>query len=226
MKVQILVEVIDVGPGLLQFTSSMQNFYLIRHGETDWNVKLKKLQGHTDIPLNEVGLSQAAQLPVLVTSLGLTKVISSDLVRAHKTASFLTASQIEMNPALREVHLGIGEGLTWDEVNLKLGAGFRESWGQNHEGSLDQRFPGGESRREVLDRIQNCLRSYLEQHPDETIAFVTHGYVIRTLVYHLSTEVKENFFVPNCAIVPFQFKNGTMTYSGPTTTDLLLQPKV
>lgn len=202
----------------------MQNFYLIRHGETDWNVKLKKLQGHTDIPLNEVGLKQGEQLSELVRSLGITKVISSDLVRAHKTAQFLS-SQIETTPELREVNLGIGEGLTWDEIQAKLGPLFREAWSQNHGDNLDMRFPNGESRREVLTRVQKCLRRYLEAHPNENIAFVSHGYVIRCLVYHLSP-ISENFFVPNCAVVPFAFHNGEFTYTGPETTDLLLQPRL
>jgi broad specificity phosphatase PhoE len=202
----------------------MQNFYLIRHGETDWNVKLKKLQGHTDIPLNEIGLEQGRLMAELVQSLGITKVISSDLSRAHRTAQFLS-SQIEITSELREVNLGVGEGLTWDEVVLKLGAEFREAWSQNQASNLDMKFPTGESRREVLDRIQKCLLRFLEKHPGENIAFVSHGYVIRSLVYHLST-IKENFFVPNCAVVPFGFKNGKLFYTGPETTDLLLQPRV
>ncbi len=202
----------------------MQNFYLIRHGETDWNVKLKKLQGHTDIPLNEIGLSQASQLPTLLRPLNVSRVVSSDLQRALKTASFI-GSQIETTPLLREVNLGIGEGLTWDEVQAKLGPDFREAWGRNHIDNIDMRFPEGESRREVLDRIQNCLLSFLKRHPNETFAFVSHGYVIRSLVYHLS-KIKDGFFVPNCAVVPFAHKDGALHYTGPETTDLLLQPKM
>ncbi len=201
----------------------MQNFYLIRHGETDWNVKLKKLQGHTDIPLNEVGLAQGALLPSLTQALGITKVISSDLMRAHRTAQFLS-SQIETTPDLREVNLGIGEGLNWDEVQVKLGPDFREAWGRSHDDNLDMRFPEGESRREVLARIQKILRNYLRQHPNETIAFVTHGYVIRSLVYHVS-DIRENFIVPNCAVVPFALRDDQLIYTGPEATDRLLQPR-
>jgi broad specificity phosphatase PhoE len=202
----------------------MQNFYLIRHGETDWNIKLKKLQGHTDIPLNEVGLAQGALLPSLTKALGITKVISSDLQRAQKTAQFLS-SQIEITPDLREMNLGIGEGLTWDEVHAKLGPDFRDIWGRNHPDTLDMRFPEGESRREVLTRVQDTLLWYLSKHPNETMAFVTHGYVIRSLVYHVSL-IRENFIVPNCAVVPFAFRDDQLIYTGPETTDQLLQPRV
>jgi broad specificity phosphatase PhoE len=201
----------------------VQNFYLIRHGETDWNVKLKKLQGHTDIPLNDQGLSQASQLPGLVRQLNFTKVISSDLQRAQKTASFLS-SQIETTPLLREVNLGIGEGLTWEEVVVKLGPDFREAWSRNHIDNIDMRFPEGESRREVLSRIESVLVNYLNKHPGETIAFVSHGYVIRSLVYSLS-KIQDGFFVPNCGVVPFAYHEGRLHYTGPETIELLIQPK-
>jgi broad specificity phosphatase PhoE len=201
----------------------MQNFYLIRHGETDWNVKLKKLQGHTDIPLNEKGLEQGQTLAHLIGPLRITKVVSSDLVRAHKTASFLS-SQIEIAPELREVHLGVGEGLTWDEVEALLGPEFRQRWSENHTGNIDMRFPNGESRREVLERIEKCLRHFLQKNPQDVMAFVSHGYAIRSLVYHLSS-IRENFFVPNCAVVPFSFDGERIRYTGPETTDLLLQPR-
>jgi broad specificity phosphatase PhoE len=202
----------------------MRNFYLIRHGETDWNVKFKKLQGHSDIPLNEKGRRQAAKLRDLVAPLCITKVISSDLLRAQETAQFLN-SQFETTTALREVHLGIGEGLTWDEVEERLGFEFRQKWAQNHQSSLDLRFPGGESRKEVLARVQSCLLQNLLAHPQETIAFVCHGYVIRSLVYSF-TEIHENWFVPNCAVIPFEFAAGQISYVGPHSIDELLQPHV
>lgn len=205
----------------------MQDFYLIRHGETDWNVKLGRLQGHTDIPLNEKGLKQAEALSHLLPDLRISKVISSDLQRAFQTARHMTRLQDphEVTADLREVHLGVGEGLTWDEINLKLGPDFRGKWSTHDAGSLDFRFPEGESRREVLSRVQNCLQNYLQKFKGETLAFVSHGFVIRSLVYHFNPEAV-NFFVPNCAVVPFRFENGMIHYRGPKTPDQLLQPRI
>ncbi len=205
----------------------MQDFYLIRHGETDWNIKLGRLQGHTDIPLNEKGELQAQALAPLIRDLGVTKAISSDLSRALKTAQSLMGPNalIDTNSDLREVNLGMGEGMTWDEVTAQLGAEFREKWSVNKGADLNMRFPNGESRLEVIQRVEKCLRFYLNQFPNEKIAFVTHGYVIRSMVYHFSA-IQGPFFVPNCAIVPFRFQNQKIIYSGPETTDLLMQPRL
>jgi len=206
---------------------SMQDFYLIRHGETDWNIKLGKLQGHSDIPLNEKGILQAKALSELIVELKLNKIVSSDLSRAIGTAEYMSnfQSNIEIHQDLREVHLGIGEGLTWDDVTAKLGADFRANWAANHEAHMDLRFPEGESRREVLKRVTGCLTHYLKTHPGETIAFVSHGFVIRTLIFHLA-KVEQHFYVPNCAIVPFAFKNGEIIYKGPRAPEQLIQPRI
>lgn len=205
----------------------MQDFYLIRHGETDWNVKFGKLQGHTDIPLNEKGRRQAQALLELTSPLRIQKIISSDLVRAQATAQHMSGAQgpHETHQDLREVHLGIGEGMTWDEITLKLGSEFRDQWSSNEISSQDLRFPQGESRREVLSRVKNCLLHFLNKYPGETLAFVTHGFVIRTLVQHLNPGLQQ-FPVPNCAVVPFAFRHNELIYKGPANPGELLQPRI
>ncbi len=206
----------------------MQDFYLIRHGETDWNIKLGKLQGHSDIPLNEKGERQALALAPLLEQLKINRLYSSDLVRAQLTAQLALPhlSPASVSKQLREVHLGTGEGLTWEQVGDKMGDQFRTHWSSTVEEHLDLRFPNGESRREVIARIQACLHEILDHHPQDTIAFVTHGFVIRTLVNFLGG-TKENFFVPNCAVVPFaRSPDGKFIYRGPPTIDQLLQPSL
>ncbi|MEZ0392621.1 MAG: histidine phosphatase family protein [Pseudobdellovibrionaceae bacterium] len=211
----------------LKITTHMQDFYLIRHGETDWNVKLGLLQGHTDIPLNERGILQSKALHKITSELKFNKIISSDLIRARTTAENMTnfQTEIEITSDLREVHLGIGEGLSWAQVEEKLGADFRAKWGATAQPDMNLRFPGGESRGEVLQRIQNCLFKFLRRHPGETLAFVSHGYVIRCLVFHLET-MSQDFFVPNCAVVPFAFDGEKLLYKGPDATEDLLQPRL
>jgi broad specificity phosphatase PhoE len=205
----------------------MRKFYLIRHGETDWNIKLARLQGHTDIPLNEKGIRQSQALAQLTTPLEISRVISSDLQRAMQTAQHMTKNQgpHETTPELREVHLGVGEGHTWDEVTTLLGGDFRTLWSSNSDENLDMRFPQGESRREVIERMKKCLVSYLEKYPNDTLAFVTHGFVIRSLVYHLM-RFEKKFFVPNCAILPFAYDEKNLIYQGPDEIEALLQPRI
>lgn len=205
----------------------MQEFFLIRHGETDWNIKLGKLQGHSDIPLNEKGLLQAKALRDLTAGLGIQKVISSDLNRAYHTAQEMTnfEMEIEVHKDLREVHLGVGEGLTWDEVSEQLGPTFRLQWTSNLEDYMDIRFPKGESRREVIERVKNCLFYYLEKYPNQKLAFVSHGYVIRTLLYHCSPQ-HPPVLIPNCAVLPFSYQGGKIFYKGSDRPELLLKPNL
>jgi broad specificity phosphatase PhoE len=205
----------------------MQDFYLIRHGETDWNVKLGKLQGHTDIPLNDKGIRQARALADLTASLKFQRVISSDLKRAFETAQWMTNHQgpQETNADLREVQLGLGEGMTWDEVEQKLGTEFRSRWTSPSDEAMDLRFPEGESRREVIERVQSCILHYLDKYPQSTLAFVTHGFVIRSLVIH-TANLENHFPVPNCAVVPFQRNGNQILYKGPKSPGELIQPLI
>ncbi len=91
---------------------------LWRHGQTDWNVA-NKFQGHTDIPLNAVGEYQVLHAARLVIDMKPTAIISSDLVRAQKTAQALadiTGQEILTDPRLRETNCGKWEGLTGDAI--------------------------------------------------------------------------------------------------------------
>jgi broad specificity phosphatase PhoE len=206
----------------------MQKFFFIRHGETDWNVKLGKMQGHTDIPLNEVGLRQAAGLIELVKPLGFERIVSSDLSRAYETARILSEEKFEIlqDKNLREVNLGVGEGLTHAEVEKLVGSEFREKWAANTSDNWDMRFPGGESKREVVERIRKSIFHYLDLFSGHTVLFVCHGYAIRSLVFSLSSQVQTNFFVPNCALVPFGLYEGELHYLGPSDPLQLIVPMV
>ncbi len=66
---------------------------LWRHGQTDWNV-VNRFQGHSDIPLNEVGEFQAKHAAQILAGMNPTAIISSDLGRARNTAKLLQISQV------------------------------------------------------------------------------------------------------------------------------------
>ncbi len=205
-----------------------QDFYLIRHGETDWNMKTRRFQGHTDIPLNDIGIRQATELKTLIKDLQIDLFISSDLSRAHRTASILAGTEdIPKDIRLREVHLGSAEGLTPDEVDLAHGADFRKNWSGFEDAFMDLCYPGGESRKQVIHRFQESLHYYLDQHQGKKIAFVSHGFAIRSFVYACGLQVKD-FFVPNCALLPFQrnLKERTFVYKGLHDPQALLKPSI
>src|SRR3989339_1568200 len=86
----------------------------IRHGETDWNVA-KRIQGQTDVPLNETGRSQALAMAFNAAHHDFSAIYSSDLQRALDTAKLVAERRgLKVNtlPQLRERHFGIFQGLT------------------------------------------------------------------------------------------------------------------
>jgi len=205
----------------------MQDFFLIRHGQTDWNAITRQFQGHTNIPLNETGRFQASSMIKIFDDLQITRLISSDLIRAFETAEIMSQKKLplEATPDLREVHLGKAEGLTREQVADKFGVDFYPRWSSHAPSHQDLRFEGGESRREVHTRIDRILHHYLDLYPNDRLAFVSHGFAIQSLIYNVSDQNQAQFFVPNCAIAPFQRSpQKKIHYIGPRTPEELLCP--
>ncbi|HET9989769.1 MAG TPA: histidine phosphatase family protein, partial [Kofleriaceae bacterium] len=96
----------------------MRRILLARHGQTAWNA-LGRLQGHTDIELDDTGRAQAKDLARTLAAAGVTRVWSSDLARARETAAIVAAElglpPPEVDAELRERKFGVFEGLTRDQ---------------------------------------------------------------------------------------------------------------
>ena len=133
---------------------------LWRHGQTDWNVA-NKFQGHTDIPLNEVGLFQAGHAAPLIAAMNPTAIIASDLSRAQSTAHALvklTGLEVTTDARLRETNCGNWEGLTGEEIRAVDLDNLRE-WslgGDNPAGGI------GERRSEVGARGFAAISDFLK----------------------------------------------------------------
>jgi probable phosphoglycerate mutase len=180
-----------------------QIFYVVRHGETDWNVQ-RRLQGHSDIDLNAVGTEQAKQIRQRLGSIQIDHVIASDLSRARRTAELGFGTELTTTRDLREVFLGEGEGQIRDHLLLQYGDDFFEKWSSHRADSLDLRFKGGESKREMLDRFIPCLHLHLDCYPRKTLAFVSHGLAMRTFLHAVNTELVETQFIGNCGVLKME----------------------
>ncbi|WP_205700189.1 GNAT family N-acetyltransferase [Erysipelothrix sp. HDW6A] len=178
--------------------------YLTRHGQTDWNVA-KRIQGSTDIPLNQEGISQAQNLgnTLLSENINISKIYSSNKKRAIRTAqevSEITEIPYEVVDDLQEVHLGEWEGLSWDEVREKDTIRY-EKWFQADRRTV--KSPQGESYQQVMERVLPKLLNLSKDH-DEDILVVTHGAVIMSLLSLLNDapfEEMTQFRVPNTKVV-------------------------
>ncbi|MET9066296.1 histidine phosphatase family protein [Streptosporangium sandarakinum] len=149
----------------------------LRHGQTLWNVE-KRFQGHTDIPLDETGLAQAARAASLLAALRPTMIVSSDLRRAYDTAAALgrlTRLDVAVDKDLRERGGGEWEGLTRAEI----AAGWPREF-------ADWEAPGGEPVTHVAERVSSAVRRWAERlAPDGLLVVASHGAAIRLGVARL-----------------------------------------
>ena len=154
-------------------------FYLIRHGETDANVA-GVWQGSTDSPLNERGMAQAQALAQRIAreQLPIRVIYSSPLQRARRTAELVAQAldgvPVILDPGLAEYHLGVWEGLTYEQLKDE-----KRLWELMAE-DPDFAPPGGESPRQFAMRLLNSFQKILEAHQGETVAVVGHGGALAT----------------------------------------------
>lgn len=149
---------------------------LIRHGETAWNAE-HRIQGHLDIPLSPSGFRQAQRLAERLAGEAIAAVYSSELARAWFTALPLAERlgvEVSAEPRLRERSFGIFEGLTLDEVADRHPQEFAHWRGRDPDWLLE----GGESGRQLIDRVLAALHDIVARHRGSTVAVVSHGGVL------------------------------------------------
>ena len=159
-------------------------FFVVRHGETDWN-KLGRFQGHTDISLNDRGLSQARETAVASEDWGYTAIYSSPLVRTVQVAEEIakvTPMLISQEPGLKELSLGDLEGVTGEEMRNDWPALFA-AWRTEPE---KMSMPNGESLGELRDRTWQVILDIEQKHSsDDSIVVISHNFAIRSIVNEL-----------------------------------------
>lgn len=147
----------------------MTTIGLIRHGSTHWN-REGRVQGHTDIPLDEEGLIQANRLAERLSKEHWDEIYSSDLLRATKTAEIIASrmgmSNLRFDVRLREMRCGLIEGTTLNERISKWGERWRD---------LDLEMELAES---VIERGTQCIGEISQKHGDKKILIVSHGALI------------------------------------------------
>ncbi len=179
---------------------------IIRHGETDWNVT-KRIQGQTDIPLNETGHGQALAMAFNAAHYNFSAIYSSDLSRAYETAQKVAARcglEVRTTPNLRERHYGIFQGMTAAEGAIRHPVAYANYIARD----LDYDFGTGESLNHFAGRVTQAIDSLNRHHSGQTIAAVSHAGVL-DVVYRKATNrplhTPRDFVIPNCALNWFRF---------------------
>jgi broad specificity phosphatase PhoE len=159
----------------------MTELWLIRHGQTDWNVE-GRYQGQTNLPLNATGLAQAEAFAASLHGRRFSALYSSDLMRAYQTARIIAAQlglAIQTDRRLREIHQGEWQGRTLVEIR----AVYNESK-QAQRTQIDPataRAPGGESVLEVSQRMALAADDIVRAVPGGPVLVVSHGLALATL---------------------------------------------
>ena len=161
---------------------SATTLVLVRHGETAWNAE-GRIQGHLDIPLNEIGLAQAAAVGRRLGAENFDAIYSSDLIRAYRTADPVVANpgnDIIRDQRLRERSLGVLQGLTGDEAVAR----HADAWKTFKSRAADRALAGGESLGEFSRRVVGFIEEMLDKHAGSRILIVTHGGVLDAAYRH------------------------------------------
>ena len=161
----------------------MTRLYLIRHAEAEGNL-YRIAQGQDNSNLTDRGWRQVRALERRFEGVPIDAVYASDLYRTCATASAICGPRqlpLHRDPALREVHLGVWERRTWGEIYRRWP---EEMDHFSHRPDL-WRLEGAEDPRAARTRLLGALRRIAADHPGETVAVFTHGYVLRLTLSYL-----------------------------------------
>lgn len=161
----------------------MTRITLIRHGQTDWNAQ-RRWQGQSPQapPLNETGVAQAHALAASLAQQAADEtrfdaIYSSDLLRARQTAEIIALHvrlPVQLDPRLREAHLGAWEGMLGEDVALHYVAELSE----RKRNPVHARPPHGETIFELATRVGAASSDIARAHPHGNVIVVSHGLTI------------------------------------------------
>ena len=182
--------------------------YVIRHGQTDWNVA-GKCQGMTDIELNNTGIEQAKKASEQFKNYKIDLIICSPLKRTRKTAEIINEAincQIISDERIIERGFGNVEGKTDDE--------WKKIFGDNtHAISnyyLNFNEQNIESMRDICERVWDLLDEIKEKYKDKNILLVTHGGTCRAINAYFNGIDEDGYVqsvkINNCEIKEYEYK--------------------
>jgi broad specificity phosphatase PhoE len=182
-------------------TTAERFLYVVRHGATDWN-QSGRIQGHTDIPLNETGRAQARLASIRLAGVRAAALYSSDLLRAYETARIIgqaTGLAVVPTPGLREINFGVWQGLS----SLQIREQDPDVYAARRANPYDVAPAGAETWRRFYDRALQAVRDVLAATAAQRVIVVTHSGVCTVVGLHalgLDCTGKRTFDSHNCGI--------------------------
>lgn len=170
--------------------------YVVRHGQTDWNVA-NRVQGLTDILLNETGIAQANELKENLKDIKFSKVFTSPLMRAKETAEIISGSEnlVSIDKRLIERGMGNYEGKEPHNFDRDL------IWDYSKNSGIDNIV------KTLLDRVYNFLDEYKDLYSKEDVLVVTHGGIYPAIEAYFNGIPEDNQMlkrrIKNCEVIKY-----------------------
>ena len=164
------------------------NLYVVRHGQTEWNV-LKKMQGSANIPLNDKGIEQAKITRSNLENINLDLIVCSPLIRAKQTAEIINSDRnlnIIFDERLRERNYGEFEGINKSEFN------YNDFWAYNKNIIYDK----AENIQDFFSRVYNLLDELKEKYIENNILIVAHAGVLKAIECYVNGMMKDEEIGP------------------------------
>ncbi len=183
------------------------DFYIFRHGQSTYNLA-GRTQGQTNASvLTDQGKEQARKVGQKLVGKGIGLLITSPLTRAVQTVNlaneYLKLPIVE-DKRFIEVNVGEIEGLHYTEIQEKFGEKYQQ-WRSSSPLYEDIKFEGGETKRQVRERVFSGLNEYAENKSYAAIGISSHGIMLEQVLLSLN---HNNVKVENCAVLHIENKNG------------------
>lgn len=158
--------------------------YVIRHGKTDWNEE-SKIQGQTNIKLNEIGIKQASEVRKEIEQKNIDLIICSPLDRTKQTAQIINKNMnipIQYNEKFMERNFGVLEGKKTEEI---------ENLNEYFEYNVNKEVEDGENIQRFFNRVFEGMKEIEKEYKEKNVLLVTHGGVARAIDYYFNGKLKE-----------------------------------
>lgn len=154
--------------------------HLIRHGQVDGHDQ-PRYNGQTDVALTDFGIQQYYRMKERLAGTRISACYTSDLSRCSIGADII-CSQFGITPEkrseLRELNIGIWEGLTWEEISRR----WPEEWKARLSDMVNYRIPQGENLLDMQARVMPVINEIIEEQPGREVLVVGHGGINRIIL--------------------------------------------
>jgi len=169
----------------------MKKLFLVRHGESEWNV-LKRIQGQQNVALTDRGKLQARLIAKRLLNENIDSIYSSDLDRAYNTAVIIgNMLKIDVNPmpGLREIDFGKWEGISYDNIS-DIDSKEIILWRKAPE---KLKVDGAETLEELQLRAMSEIYRIMDTEKKHNVLIVSHSATLKTIILGLLDMKLSNF---------------------------------